>query len=141
MAAAFADSRSKLVSKMPKSSAVVFAKDVAKVARFYQDVLTMSVVHADADHVVLDSPSMQIVIHAIPADIAKDIEISEPPVVREGMPIKLCLPVPSLATARARAPELGGRLDPEHEEWQSVAFRACDGHDPEGNVVQFRELA
>ena len=49
--------------------------------------------------------------------------------------------MPSLAEARARAPALGGRLAPAGKEWAARGFRACDGVDPEGNVVQFREPA
>ncbi|HEY5307962.1 MAG TPA: VOC family protein [Casimicrobiaceae bacterium] len=127
------------MSDKPKPSAVVFAKDVAKVATFYAELISMSIVHTDPDHIVLDSDAMQLVIHAIPAAVADAIGITEPPEVREGMPIKLCLPVASIAAARARAAQLGGNVDSAQDEWQGRKFRACDGYDPEGNVVQFRE--
>jgi len=99
----------------------------------------MSVVHSDPDHTVLDADAMQLVIHAIPAAVAEAISITDPPEIREGMPIKLCLPVASIATARAKAVQFGGRLGSAQDEWQGRNFRACDGYDPEGNVVQFRE--
>lgn len=63
------------------------------------------------------------------------------PVVREGMPVKICLPVPSLVQSRMKAAASGGALDAKEDEWQAGGFRACDGYDPEGNVVQFRESA
>jgi len=129
------------MADLPKPSAVVFAKDVARVAAFYEQVARLAVVHADADHMVLDGERSQLVVHAIPAHIAARIEITAPPEVREGMPVKLCLPVPSLAAARAAAARLGGALEAKEEEWQARGFRACDGYDPEGNVVQFRESA
>jgi hypothetical protein len=50
-------------------------------------------------------------------------------------------PVGSLADARRKAPALGGELDPTHQEFTLRGFRAGDGHDPPGNVVQFRESA
>lgn len=123
----------------PKPSAVVFAKNLRRVARFYEEVVSMSIVHTDQDHIVLDSEPMQLVVHSIPKQIADGIKILEPPEVREGMPIKLCLPVTSIAHARDKAAALGGKLDSKQDEWQARGFRACDGHDPEGNVVQFRE--
>jgi len=125
----------------PKPSAVVFAKNVDRVATFYREMISMSVVHTDHDHVVLDSESMQLVVHAIPREIADAIKITDPPEVREGLPIKLCLPVSSIAEARSKATALGGNVDPKEDEWQARGFRACDGYDPEGNVVQLRENA
>ena len=129
------------MSNKPKPSAVVFAKNVARVATFYQEMIAMSVAHTDQDHVVLDAENMQLVVHAIPKHIADAIEITDPPQVREGLPIKLCLPVLSIAEARAKASELGGKVDPKEDEWPARGFIACDGHDPEGNVIQLREKA
>ena len=58
-----------------------------------------------------------------------------------GRPIELFFPVPSIAEARAKAPALGGKVGPKAKEWEARGIRACAGHDPEGNVVQFRENA
>ena len=129
------------MSSKPKPGAVVFAKSPARVAKFYEVVACLSVTHAESDHVVLESADMQLVVHGIPKRIADRIEIGDPPEVREETPIKLFFPVPSLAEARAKASELGGRVSPKAKEWEARGFRACDGHDPEGNVVQFRESA
>ena len=60
--------------------------------------------------------------------------------MREDAPIKLFFPVPSLADARARASALGGRVLPVDREWEARGFRACDALDPEGHVLQLREL-
>ena len=125
----------------PKPSAVVFAKNVEKLARFYQQVVAMVEVHKDKDHVVLDAEGFQVVIHGIPRRIADLIEISEPPQTREDTPIKLCLPVSTIEDARVKAAEFGGKVDPKSKEWETRGFRACDGYDPEGNVFQVRESA
>jgi len=122
-------------------SAVIFAKDVPRLATFYVSLLEMTEVHADAGHVVLGTEAFQLVIHAIPATIAAGIKISVPPEVREETPIKLCLPVTSLAAARQQARALGGGMGPPAREWAARNFRACDGFDPEGNVFQAREWA
>lgn len=125
----------------PSSGAVVFAKDLSRVAAFYEALLPMVVVHAEADHVVLESSACQLVIHAVPKRIAASIQLADPPKRRSQTPIKLFFYVGSLADVRAKAPGLGGALDPASGEWAARDFRACDGHDPEGNVVQFRERA
>jgi predicted enzyme related to lactoylglutathione lyase len=125
----------------PKPSAVVFAKSVSKLARFYQEVAEMTEVHKDKDHVVLDDEGFQVVIHGVPRKIAATIQLTEPPQVREGTPIKLCLPVVSIEQARIKAEALGGRVGPKAREWEARGFRACDGSDPEGNVFQVRESA
>lgn len=125
----------------PKPSAVVFAKDLARLSDFYRQVIGMAELHRDQDHVVLDDAQFQLVLHGIPAGIAARIQITEPPEVREDTPIKLCFPVPSIALARQAAALLGGQIGPQRQEWEARGFRACDGHDPEGNVFQVRELA
>jgi predicted enzyme related to lactoylglutathione lyase len=124
-----------------KAGAVIFAKDVARVARFYEQLLSFSVVHTSCDYVVLDSKDIQLVIHAIPTRIADSISISVPPVVRAQTPIKLIFPVANLVEARASASFLGGQVGAADKEWGTQSFRACDGHDPEGNVFQLRQTA
>ena len=122
-----------------KSGAVLFAKDLPRVAKFYEELLPMAVVVAERDHIVLESAHFQLVVHAIPTQVADSIQITSPPSRRTEVPTKLFFPVASIAEARAKAVTLGGELDPKGKEWETRAFRACDGHDPEGNVVQVRE--
>jgi len=123
----------------PKSGAVLFAKDLPRVAKFYEEILPMTVVLVNHDLIVLESAQFQLVVHAIPEQIAQSIQITSPPVRRTDLPTKLFFAVASIAEARVKASALGGALNPKAEEWEAGGFRACDGHDPEGNVVQFRE--
>lgn len=129
------------MSNRPKPAAVVFARDVARMAHFYRDMAGMDVVHDDSDHVVLDGGHFQLVIHGIPEKIANDIAITEPPRIRDDTPIKICVPVHSIEEARTRAARLGGNVGSKARQWQARGFVACDGHDPEGNVFQVRENA
>jgi predicted enzyme related to lactoylglutathione lyase len=129
------------MSTRPKPSAVVFAKNVAALADFYRQVVGMTEVARDASHVVLDEAGFQLVIHNIPKAIAARIEITVPPRVREDVALKVCLPVASIEQARLKAAELGGKVGAKGKEWTARGFRACDGHDPEGNVFQVRESA
>lgn len=123
----------------PKPGAVIFVKNLERVAKFYEKLLSLSVVEAESGHVVLESEAIQLVLHAIPAHIAESISISEPPEVREETPIKLFFPVVSIAQARASAPALGGQVGLVEREWEFRGIRACDAHDPEGNVFQLRQ--
>lgn len=123
------------------TGAVIFAKSMSSVARFYQAILGATVIHSGEDHIVLAAGPSQLVVHSIPKHIADGIIIQCPPELREDYPIKLFFLVSSLSTARKTALSLGGGLAPREKEWSSAGFRACDGWDPEGNVVQFREDA
>lgn len=121
------------------AGAVLYAKDLALVKAFYEAVLNLSVEHAENDHVVLASPAFQLVILKVPERIASSIEIESPPRRRTETPIKLVFEVPSISATRAIAHEHGGELFPPEREWNFQGYRVCDGQDPEGNVVQFRQ--
>lgn len=126
-----------------KPGAVIFAKDLACMTRFYQELFGLQLLESEPGHAVLESEHLQLVVHAIPKQYAQSISISVPPVLREEQAIKLFFAVDGLAAARQRAAALGGGLSPASKEWQieggARAFRACDGYDPEGNVLQCRE--
>ena len=99
----------------------------------------LAVTERRAGHVVLESPTFQLVVVAVPARIASGIEISDPPTRREENPIKLVFYVPSLAECRTQISSLAGLLNSPEREWSFQGARVCDGHDPEGNVFQLRE--
>jgi predicted enzyme related to lactoylglutathione lyase len=109
------------------------------VRTFYQRVVGMTLVHDADDHAVLELSGVQLVVHGLPSHVREQWPVATPPVVREDSYHKFCLPVTSIATARALAPALGGQIKPPSAEWSARCFRACDGHDPEGNVIQVRE--
>jgi len=119
---------------------IVYAKDIHRLARFYAAVADLEVMHEVADHVVLESETVEVVIVAIPADIAARIVIKTPPDKREATAYKVAFAVKSLADARAAAQANEGELYPPGKEWSFQGLRVCDGVDPEGNVFQLREL-
>lgn len=127
------------VTRPHDAGAVIYAKDIRRVSTFYGQVAGLQITHAEDDHVVLASDAFQLVVVAIPARLAASIEVTVPPRLREDMAIKLVLPVDDIAAARETARSLGGQLLPSEREWSFQGLRVCDGHDPEGNVVQFRE--
>ncbi len=121
------------------AGAIVYAKDVARLARFYAAVADLEIVHEVTDHSVLESETHELVIVAIPAATAARIVIATPPVRRENTAFKLSFAVPSLAEARATSGAAGGELNPPEKEWDFQGMRVCDGCDPEGNMIQLRE--
>lgn len=119
-----------------RAGAVIYAKDLARLTAFYQTVLDMTLRHSEADHAVIESPDLQLVIHAIPPQIADTITIESPPVPRDEQAIKLFFTVEHLAQARSRAHALGGEVGDAG--WAGPGFVAHNAHDPEGNIFQLR---
>ncbi|NBB13003.1 VOC family protein [Pseudomonas sp. SLFW] len=129
------------MTDLPKHGAVLFAKDLPRVAAFYRELLDMTQTVTEKRLIVLESPTYQLVIHGIPKAVSDRVIISSPPQRRVDLPIKLVFPVKNLADARAAAVALGGQVDAPAGQFTARGFTACDGFDPEGNVVQFREPA
>ena len=114
--------------------AVIFTGDKDRLARFYQAVTGLKVSAEDHDVTVLASDAFELVIHALPGE---PVNQAVPP-DREAY-VKPFFPVVSLSETRKRVAALGGRLRPADEEWSARGFRACEGVDPDGNPIQFRE--
>lgn len=129
------------MSSQAMAGAVIYAKNISLVSKFYAGTIGFDVAHTEADHVVLESPVFQLAILAIPPAIASSIDIANPPARRAETPIKLVFFVPDIAAAREAAAKLGGQLNPPGQEWRFRQSNVCDGHDPEGNVLQLRENA
>lgn len=121
------------------AAAVVYAKDLQRVSRFYAGVAGLRTVQQEAGFAVLETAGFQLTVVAIPPHIAEHIEIASPPARREDTPLKLAFFVPGIAAARSQAAGLGGVVDGPEREWTMHGWRHCDGHDPEGNVFQLRE--
>lgn len=117
----------------------VYAKDLARVAGFYETLLGLVPVHATGELVILNSDDLQIIVHAMPGHVAGKVDISCPPALRDGAAYKFFYTVPSLADAEAAAPALGGRMLPE--QWRGPGFVVRNAVDPEGNLFQLRERA
>lgn len=120
--------------------AVVYGKYLAQLSQFYTHVVGLPVVRRDPDFVVLQSPAFQLVIAAMPPEIADQITLATPPIRRESTSIKLCFAVASISAAREAAATYGGKIDEAEQEWEFQGSRVCDGHDPEGNIIQIRAL-
>ena len=128
---------------MPKranrQSLVVYAKNKRRVSAFYQRTLDLDVVEERSTHDVLRGRGIELVVHAIPRRFAAQIALTRPPLIREDTPLKPIFAVKSLEAVRIAAEAAGGALRPMEAAWHDDGATVLDGHDPEGNVVQFRE--
>ena len=134
-------------SKPPASASqgiVIFAKNRQRVSLFYQRALDLSVVFSDASCDVLAGPGQEVVVHSMPKPLAVLVRIPRPLLPREETPMKPAFVVPSLSAVRQAIKRTGGHLQPVERAWQwswpGRCFTVLDGWDPEGNVVQFRQV-
>lgn len=88
--------------------AVLYAKDLPRLAQFYSAVTELEVQSMQDAFAVLGSGPSQLVIVRIPKRISHSIDMLTPPTRREDTPIKLVFAVEDIAEARSRAAELGG---------------------------------
>lgn len=127
------------MSELPKPGALLFAKDLERMAAFYEQVAGLPVKVRAEGRIVLESAHFSLVLHALPHIVADNLVIASPPLRRTDVPMKLMLPVASLALVHALSPMLGGGMEGEESQWIGPGFRAGEGFDPEGNLVQWRE--
>ena len=122
-----------------QAGAVLYVLDVDAVSAFYGAVAGLGEHQVADDHKVLGADGFELVVLRVPSTISASIAVAAPPVRRQHTPVKLVLPVASIADARAAAEALGGVVDPPAREWRFGDAVVCDGHDPEGNVFQLRQ--
>jgi predicted enzyme related to lactoylglutathione lyase len=123
-------------------SAVLFAKDMKRVAAFYVQALGMTCSASDEHHWALDGYGFHLIVHQISKPIADGIAIRQPPERRVRGAIRLNFPVRSIADSRRVARSLGGEVDDAPPQWADRNINFFLGYDPEGNVVgvsQFSE--
>ena len=117
-----------------------FASELDQVAAFYSNVLGLHEASRDDDHILLESPGFQLVVHRIPAHSAATVQVEEPPIRRATAAMKPVFFVPSLVSVRTTVGAHGGTMEPRDKEWSFNGVPVCDAIDPEGNVIQFREM-
>jgi predicted enzyme related to lactoylglutathione lyase len=122
-----------------RTGVLIYAANLASLSAFYARLLDASVLHADDEHEILQSPDTQLILHAIPREFAQGIVITSPPAPRVEQAIKPFFTVPDLAAAEALAVQLGGLV--YGPVWPAPGMRVRNICDPEGNIVHLRELA
>jgi catechol 2,3-dioxygenase-like lactoylglutathione lyase family enzyme len=114
---------------MRLNRAMIYVNDLPRMAAFYGDVLGLKPIEETRmdTWVEFEAGAARFSLHAIPARIAEQIEISSPPRPREKSPVKLSFEVEDVASERRRLESLGVTV--VRRPWG-----AFDGIDPEGNV-------
>jgi hypothetical protein len=67
-------------------------------------------------------------------------KIQSPPKCRDDAAMKPTFVVDDLEVVRASAKANGGYLKPIKQAWRIRGFVVLDGWDPEGNVLQFKQV-
>ncbi len=119
-----------------RAGLVVYAKSLDAMSAFYARLLGATVVHADADHHLLQAADAQVLVHAIPPLIAAQVVVTAPPALREDQAFKPFFTVDDLDRAASQAEALGGVV--VGPVWHSPGGDLRHVADPEGNIVQLR---
>jgi len=117
----------------------VYAADLDRLSSFYKAVIGMTEAHRTDQMVVLRSSDLQLIVQAMPAQAAAQVERADPPRLRDNAAFKFFCTVPSLSIAEETAQAWGGRVLPE--QWRGPGFVVRNACDPEGNIFQVRESA
>jgi predicted enzyme related to lactoylglutathione lyase len=131
------------------SGAVIYTANCDRLAAFYVAVIGLRECERKPDYVVLEDANVQLVLlraddaaHAASASaaaLARPVDAGQAP-RRSEAAIKPVFRVASIEVARAAAASAGGRINSARHEWRFGAHRVCDGLDPDGNVIQLREM-
>lgn len=119
---------------------VIFAKSKDKVSAFYQQTLGLTAQESESTHDLLVGEGQEVVVHAISKRYAESIEIASPPEPREESALKPTFVVDDLAKVRRAVKRTGGFLKPLKQAWRFRGMIVLDGWDPEGNIVQFKQI-
>jgi hypothetical protein len=118
------------------SALVVFSVDVGRLAAFYEAILEARPLVESSGDIRLVSDQEEVLIHSIPARIARTIEIISPPEPRDTSPIKPVFDVGSLESALEAVRATGGVVT--DRQFSLEGLTRHDVLDPDGNVIQLR---
>ena len=121
-----------------RTGAVLFATQLDRVAGFYAAVLGLTETNRDDDHILLESPGFQLVVHRLVGGRPAAADSTVAPDRRRTAAFKPVFFVPSISRLRGLAESHGGAIEPSASEWSFNGATVCDALDPEGNVIQFR---
>ncbi len=118
------------------ASLVIFSIDVDRMVAFYASLLGARRIDERTGDVRLRSERDEVLIHSVPAAVARTVQVSTPPEPREHAAIKPVFEVASLDVALERVRGGGGVVTSRSFTHEGLARH--DVIDPEGNVIQLR---
>ena len=115
--------------------AIIFVKRLETMVSFYGDTLGLVLLKDKSSESWAEfaAGGARLALHAIPAELAEKVVVTDPPRPREETPIKLLFLVDDVAAERTRLLSRGVAM------LELRAWGACDGVDPEGNVFQIAQ--
>jgi catechol 2,3-dioxygenase-like lactoylglutathione lyase family enzyme len=120
---------------MQLQCAMIYVKDLPRMRDFYTKLFGAGPVNREWTDVYaqFETGGARFALHAIPAEIAAQIEISTPPKPRERSPVKLAFHVGDAIAEKQRLESMG--VTTILRPWQNLS-ESCDAVDPEGNIFQ-----
>ena len=85
-----------------RTGAVLFAKNLDRVATFYSVVLGLTEANRADDHILLESPGFQLVVHRLTGGGSAAGDVTAPPARRATAAFKPVFFVPSISRLRGR---------------------------------------
>jgi predicted enzyme related to lactoylglutathione lyase len=124
---------------MRLACAMVYVKDLPRMKGFYQQMLGAQPINTEwtDSWALFDTGGARFALHAIPTEIARNIEVSSPPKSRDTSPVKLIFAVDNVPAERNRLKGMGVTM--LQHPWQNAA-EECEGVDPEGNIFQLSSV-
>ena len=112
--------------------AIIFAKDLEVMGRFYSEKLGLRPIPESQQPgwIEFEAGASRLALHAVPETIASSMSVADPVPPREATPIKLVFAVSDVDAERTRLMAQGVTM------FTTRPWGACDGIDPEGNVFQ-----
>ena len=121
--------------------AVLYAKNLDILVNFFCALVEGSVEDHDDDFAVIKAGDAELIILQTPPHISSKIEITNPPVVRAGTPLKPIISVLSIDGVLETVSKNGGMILPGASRWKFRDTLVQDIVDPEGNVIQLWQPA
>lgn len=120
---------------MQLRGALLYVKNLKRMRKFYSEILQAEPTNQEWTDAwaSFDEGAVRFALHAIPADIAANVEIASPPRPREDGVVKLIFEVEDVEAVHLRLEALG--VQTIRRPWQKPGI-ACDAVDPEGNIFQ-----
>lgn len=118
---------------------VIYAKNLAVVAAFYESTLQLERREVEPSHILLGKGSTEVAVVQAPASVATATTIASPPALRTGTLLKASFLVDDFALVGEAARLTGGSLKADEFAWSWRGVLHLDGNDPEGNIGQFRK--
>ena len=120
---------------MQLRGAMLYVKNLRRMRDFYAGILGVQPANQEWTETwaAFDIGSVRFALHAIPAEIAANIEIASPPALRETNPVKLIFEIDDVEATRLRLESRG--FQTIRRPWQKPG-EAFDCVDPEGNIFQ-----